>query len=426
MRVTIHRGLEQIGGCITEIATASSRVFIDLGQNLPGCGVPTSEEEDARMVHTLFANNKCEHEAVVYTHCHGDHIDLFHHVPAEVPQYLGEGAKAIFQIKYEQLLFGESQNTTPSAEREEELERKIAIIQRMRTWTRPPLHRTRQPIVVGDIRVTPFFSSHSVYDSYMLLIEAEGKRIWHTGDFREHGYMGKGLMPVITKFAINIDLLITEGTMLGRASEEVVHESVVSRRMSEQMRHYKYVFVLASATDWERFIAIKHATNVSRRKLFVSGSFFRKSMGYIIKRERPIWKNLFYRSPDICNEDRISQQKSAGFCVVCGVSHLKRVQKWKALLDAEQTLLIYSSWDGYYKDEEQVKLNGAYKTFREAFAHCVDIHTSGHASCAVIEKVINVVRPKTGVLCIHKDKNTSLAQLNINDITIINQKEIIL
>ncbi len=426
MRITIHRGLEQIGGCITEISTATSRVFIDLGQNLPGCGEPTTDEEDARMVHTLFTNNKCVHEAVIYTHCHGDHIDLFHHVPAEVPQYLGEGAKTIFQIKYEQLLFGESLNAIPSAERVAALERKIAIIRRMRTWARPPLHRTIQPIVVGDIRITPFFSSHSVYDSYMLLIEAEGKRIWHTGDFREHGYMGKGLMPVITNFATDIDLLITEGTMLGRASEDVVHESVVSKRMAEQMRQYKYVFVLASATDLERFVAIKNATKQSRRKLFVSGSFFRKSMGYIIKRERPIWKNLFHRAPDICNEDRIRQLKSAGFCVVCGVSHLKKVQQWKAMLDDEQTLLIYSSWDGYYKDEEQVRLNGAYKAFREAFAHCVDIHTSGHASCAVIEKVINAVRPKTGVLCIHRDKATSLAQLNIPDVTIINQKEITL
>ena len=31
MQITIHRGTHQIGGCITEIATASSRIFIDMG-----------------------------------------------------------------------------------------------------------------------------------------------------------------------------------------------------------------------------------------------------------------------------------------------------------------------------------------------------------------------------------------------------------
>lgn len=32
MMTTIHRGLEQIGGCITEIYNATSRVFIDMGK----------------------------------------------------------------------------------------------------------------------------------------------------------------------------------------------------------------------------------------------------------------------------------------------------------------------------------------------------------------------------------------------------------
>lgn len=34
MKITIHRGIAQIGGCITEIATEKVRVLIDLGQNL--------------------------------------------------------------------------------------------------------------------------------------------------------------------------------------------------------------------------------------------------------------------------------------------------------------------------------------------------------------------------------------------------------
>ena len=39
MSITIHRGLDQIGGCITEISTATSRVFVDMGKNLPGSGL---------------------------------------------------------------------------------------------------------------------------------------------------------------------------------------------------------------------------------------------------------------------------------------------------------------------------------------------------------------------------------------------------
>jgi len=35
MKITIHRGIDQIGGCITEIASNNACVLIDLGQNLP-------------------------------------------------------------------------------------------------------------------------------------------------------------------------------------------------------------------------------------------------------------------------------------------------------------------------------------------------------------------------------------------------------
>jgi ribonuclease J len=31
MKITIHRGIDQIGGCITEISTAKARILIDLG-----------------------------------------------------------------------------------------------------------------------------------------------------------------------------------------------------------------------------------------------------------------------------------------------------------------------------------------------------------------------------------------------------------
>ena len=39
MKITIHRGLNQIGGCITEIQSLSgTKILIDLGHNLPDGG----------------------------------------------------------------------------------------------------------------------------------------------------------------------------------------------------------------------------------------------------------------------------------------------------------------------------------------------------------------------------------------------------
>lgn len=45
-------------------------------------------------------------------------------------------------------------------------------------------------IIIKDMKITPYIVDHSAYNSFMLLIEAEGKRILHTGDFRNHGYKG--------------------------------------------------------------------------------------------------------------------------------------------------------------------------------------------------------------------------------------------
>lgn len=36
MKLTIHRGTNQIGGCITEIESNGYKIFIDFGEQLPG------------------------------------------------------------------------------------------------------------------------------------------------------------------------------------------------------------------------------------------------------------------------------------------------------------------------------------------------------------------------------------------------------
>ena len=69
----------------------------------------------------------------------------------------------------------------------------------------------------------------------------------------------------------------------------------------------------------------------------------------------------------------------------------------------EETLLIYSSWEGYYTIPEQIAANPNYKKFRELFFNVVDIHTSGHADKTTIRKVIDIVKPQETVF-IHKEK----------------------
>ena len=74
MNITIHRGANQIGGCITEIATATTKIFIDFGNNLPG-------SQKAELTANDVAQMTTDADAIFYTHYHGDHVGLHHLIP---------------------------------------------------------------------------------------------------------------------------------------------------------------------------------------------------------------------------------------------------------------------------------------------------------------------------------------------------------
>ena len=419
MKIEIHRGLDQIGGCITEISTDTSRVFIDFGQNLPGNGEPTTPEEDEKLVTSIFASNPKEHEAVFYTHGHEDHIGLFEYIPDNVPQYTSEGTKALLSIKYDVLYEGAKQNVKEIQDKEHEEKEYCDAIDRLKSaddkrkrlngmnvWPRTLPHKEPEGIVVGDIKVTPFFNCHSIYDSHMFLVEAGGKRIWHTGDYRQHGYLGKGLIPTLKKYATGIDVLITEGTMLKR-DDKCIHEREVSQKMASVMQAFKYVFVLASATNIERLATIKEAAKDAKKTLCIWSLFMKRTMEIFTERESKLSHGLFSFNPLFFSYRLYSKLKRKGFAMIVGASQIDRVRELLDKLPQEETLLIYSSWDGYYKDPEQIKANPRYKIFREMFHNVVDIHTSVHADKTTIKRVIDTIHAKE-VVCIHKEADAKL------------------
>lgn len=414
MGIKIHRGLDQIGGCITEIWTDSSRVFIDFGQNLPGNGTATTALEDEALVNNILTSNPKLHEAVFYTHGHEDHIGLFEHIPPHVTQYMSEGTKSLLAIKYELLAEGAKLTVTglksqgcDNDEYSEALkqasyaELKCELLDRVHTWQRTPPRRPPKAIIIGNISVTPFYNCHSIYDAHMFLIEAHGKRIWHTGDYRAHGYLGKGLFPTLSKYATNIDVLITEGTMLHR-EDRCIHEQAVAKRMASVMRAFKYVFVLASATDLERLTSIKEASKHAGKPLCICSLFLKRTMEFFTLREALASRGLFAFEPLFYNEKLLPKLQLRGFTMVAGTSQIERIRGLVAQLAQRDTLLIYSHWDGYYLKPEQLRVNTKYQDFRAMFRNVVDIHTSGHADRATIQRVIDTIQAKE-LIYIHKE-----------------------
>lgn len=428
MKIEIHRGIDQIGGCITEISTDTSRILIDLGKQLPGTNPKLITKDEEEFVKSIFDKNQKQNEAVFYTHAHSDHVGLFSHVPDSIPQYISDGGQEIMKTKAELIKKGHILNHRVSStiikqEINSESEHNIANdnfiiskIESFHTWERPKPHTCLSAFEIGDIRITPFFNCHSIYDSYMFLIEADGKRIWHTGDFREHGYIGKGLMPTILRYATDIDILITEGTMLGR-EEICMPEREVKRKMVCMMNAFKYVVVLASGTDIERCASIKEAANTAHKNLYVCSAFANRCMDIFTRREAKASNGLFEFNQKYVgfNDRKIPKMKKKGFVLIANPTHLAFAKELTEDLNQSEVLFIYSTWDGYYKDPIQIENNPLYKGFHEAFTNVVDIHTSGHADRQTLKKVIETINPKEAIVAIHKEENQSLESLVLNE-----------
>ena len=207
MEIIIHRGTHQIGGCVTEIKTEEVRIIIDMGTPLPGSKTENetgaAEEEvialpgvtvpvamdgeaDKNENAQMIKSQPCD--AVFITHYHGDHIGRIDSLLPEIPLYIGKAAKEIYSIYSGQTKQDE----------------KVKRLQNAHAYT------PGQPIQIKDFTVTPLLTSHSALDAYMLLIEAGGKTILHTGDFSLHGYEGKKWLEGITKCLANKNITLSE------------------------------------------------------------------------------------------------------------------------------------------------------------------------------------------------------------------------
>lgn len=360
MKIIIHRGSHQIGGCCTEIATEKRRILIDFGSELDG-----SAELNINGV--TGGNSRCN--AVLFSHYHGDHIGLMESINADIPLYLGELSLSILK----------AQNNRQKTYSDAVINRIIPYI-------------TGRPMIFGDIKVTPFMVDHSALDSHMFLIEADGKKVLHTGDFRQHGFRGKGLIPTLEKYVGEIDVLICEGTTISRSFQTSMTESELAAKAKSILKNNKYVFVACASTNIDRIAAFCSA--VPRGKYCVCDAY-QKSILDIVKKKSGKYsalytfpKTLMY-SPSL--EDKMLQR---GFCAFIRPGNYLSNKLLEQYRDKDP-LIIYSMWHGYLEQNDSLK--NALSGFR-----MVELHTSGHADKETLTSIMDITKPKT-VIPIHTD-----------------------
>lgn len=373
MQIIVHRGTHQIGGCATEIRTDNTHILIDFGTALPdGRG----HTPDGALEIDGLNIGKPNFDGVFLTHYHADHLGLISQIHAEIPVYMGRDALDIFSVYADRVNSGLNKATEH-----------IRAIE--------ALH----PLKVGDLTVTPIPADHSAYGAFMYLVDGEGKRILHTGDFRLHGFRSKATPKLLARYAADVDVLMIEGTQLSRRGPSGLSERELQERFIQEIRTHKYVFALCASTHIDRLASLYHAT--PRGRYFLCDDYQKRLLERVAENTGSRWyqfqKALLYgENLDLQNRGFVMPARANRT-----FSHI--VSHWP------EAILIYSMWDGYL-DGRSTALSDFAAPFAET-GRLRKLHSSGHAQPRDLLQICEWIRPRIGIIPIHTEYREGLGAM---------------
>ncbi len=424
MKVKIIKGTEQIGGCITEITSdKGTKIIIDYGEDLVDNPMACTDYPLKGLTH-----GKTKYKGVFITHSHGDHIGLITKIKKDIPVYVEEVSAKIYEVS----------NDFCSNEQFKGNLKKFKF---------------EDKIIIDDLVITPYRTDHSAYNSSMFLIENNGKRVLHLGDYRSTGYSGGVFYDNLRKIG-PVDLLITEGTNVTNPKTTPLSEEKLKEKAKEIFKKYKQVFILQASTNLDRLRSFKEAAKETGKKfiLDISTANILKAINdpnyeYLRDKDVSVWvPNAYSKNNNSKRVESFYTHKSPNFYDTYikpfDDSKLKNTHvydeyvmlvKTSMASDIKYNLknyhdkahLIYSMWLGY-RDKERPnteKMIDFLEELEKLGIHNEYLHTSGHADLKTIKEVFEIVKPKKAI-GIHTEDNAKLAEYCSNYVIISDKEEI--
>lgn len=382
VRLTIHRAAHQIGGNCIELTTSDDhRIILDVGRPLD------APEGVTNGLLPLSLDTTMPVDAVLLSHPHQDHYGLLGEIPADWPVHCGTACERL--VRLTSGIFG----ATPP--------------QLFTTW------KGGVGFGVGPFTVTPYLTDHSAFDAYMLLIEAHGKRLLYSGDFRLHGRKGALVRAMMARPPAELDALVMEGTNLG-SDKPCSSETDLETKFAELFTATAgRVFVAWSAQNIDRSVTLYRACLRTGRTLVVDlyTAEVLEMLAAFGRLPRPGWRDLkvvvtssfarMYRNTGReafvarmakfgIPADKLNQNPS--HWVVMTRPSLMRDYVFKGVMPTAQDAWSWSMWPGYLAggDGQEVRA-----WFDGGQCPAVHIHTSGHASPADLRRFAGKINPKT-------------------------------
>lgn len=386
MRVCIHRGAHQIGGSCVELESQGRRLLVDLG-------LPLDAEENTPDLLPAVAGIQDQADdllGVVISHSHMDHYLLLTHARPDLPVAMGAAGRRILQ----------------------------AASPWMRDSVVPapgPTLEDRKTFEWGPFKITPYLVDHSAFDAYALLIEADGQRLFYSGDFRAHGRTASRFERLLKQPPAGVDALLMEGSSLGRLGLEgrFQTESELEGDMVTAFKATEGVaLVSASAQNIDRIVTLFRAAKRSGRRLLIDlyTAAILEATGrasipqshwdgvalYVPEYQRlQIVRNQRFDLLDRHKRNRIFPEQLAGEAsrsvLLFRKIHQKDLEAHGALKGAR---IFYSLWEGYLKQASGLELQ-AWAGDRGIPVEL--LHTSGHASPSDLRRFAQGINPKVVV-----------------------------
>ncbi|MCL2289278.1 MAG: AAA family ATPase [Bacteroidetes bacterium] len=403
MTFTIHRGANEIGGTCIEICSEKARIVIDLGLPLQKPYGTPFEEENAKEylpdIPALYTIKQDKPTALLISHAHQDHYGLIPFIKKRVPVFLGKATHELINL-----------TSIFSGKNAQVINVNYIEIENEKSFT------------FNDIEITPFLMDHAAFDAYAFLIKTDDKTLFYSGDFRAHGRKSKLFYKFLHNAPKNIDYLFLEGTTISRKIERFKTEEQIENEFVSKFKETKGInLVYTSGQNIDRLVSIYKACKRSG-KLFVIDFY----IANILNNLAELGHGIMFPS-DTFNDIKVffPNQLSRMMKKTNNLNYLYRFKKYKItkpmisenarkivmivrpsmINDIKQIQnlskgnIIYSLWSGYKSSETTEKFL-SYLTGRGL--DLSNIHTSGHADVATLQKLVNVMQPKE-IVPIHTD-----------------------
>ena len=427
MNLTIHRGTKEIGGSCVELKTSNSRLLVDLGMPLVNKkGGPfdskilenksLNELKELKLlpgIGGLYKDEVKTTDAILISHSHLDHYGFLKYVHSDIPIYMSEGAKQLIKIS------------------------DIFIPNKVGPINAKVVDKDKR-VKIGDFVIIPYLVDHSAFDARAFLIEAEGKRLFYSGDFRGHGRKSILFKDMVNNPPKDIDCLLMEGSMLGRDKQLYENEDAVQAKIAKILRKRGNItFLFTSSQNIDRLVSAYKAC-LRTGSIFVIDIYTAFILDNLRKVSTNIpqfdWKNirikflryhadmlakagyrdlLFIYNRNKIDMFEINRKKDKILMLARDNSIFPNILK--NIDNPKGSTVIYSMWKGYLTEEFKEYCNK-----KELKIELV--HTSGHATLEDLKAFAGALKPKV-LIPIHTFEPEKYPDL-FNNVRLLNDGEV--